>query len=282
LAHRAQALVFLGCILAVAAGVVMAVYFGSQASDGSTSAQEGAEKPTLTPAAVVVEEPLATVTPTAFVEATVVEPPPPQPSTITATPIPYVEPPVYPTPPTLEEQMARLAEDCREKGILPLTITRDDSPPYFVTPTPEPSPGQELRDNLERIPDNRKLVISEDIIAVKGFAVFPEELNDPAKFSQDNIVSGIHHIPSGVVITVDHQGRETPPSIASRSAEARESLDPARRAVVEEGTAELERVLADPATFALIVEFLAQPLDPCEVFDSYRITRPELCLTPGE
>jgi hypothetical protein len=231
--------------------------------------------PTLT---VMAERPLATATPTALVEATVVEPPLPEPSTITPRPIPYEEPPLYPTPPTLEELQARLAEDCREKGILPLTITPDDSPPYLATP--QPSPGQELRDNLNAFPANRKLVISEDIIAVKGFAVFPEEEDDPAKFSQDNIVSGIHHIPSRTSITVDRQGRETPPSLASRSADARESLDPARRVVVEEGIAELERVLADPAIFAMIVEFLAQPLDPCEVYSGLRNSLPEVCLTP--
>ena len=183
----------------------------------------------------------------------------------------------------MEEMLARLAEDCREKGIPPPPITPEiipATPPWLVTPTPQPSPGQELRAVLNAFPDNRKLVISEDIIAVKGFLVLPEEMGDPAKFSQDNIVSGIHHIPSRTSITVDRQGRETPPSLASRTADARKDLDPARRVVVEEGTAELERVLADPTIFAMIVQFLAQPLDPCEVFPELRNRLPEVCLTP--
>jgi hypothetical protein len=185
----------------------------------------------------------------------------------------------------MEEQLARLAEECLEKGILPPPITPEiipATPPWLVTPTPWLSREGELRATLNAIPANRKLVISEDIIAVKGFAVLPEEAGDPAKYSQDNIDCGIHHIPSGVVITVDHQGRETPPSMAGRSADARKSLDPERKVVVEEGTAELERVLADPATFAMIVDFLAQPLDPCEVFPGFRVAWPELCLTPEE
>jgi hypothetical protein len=244
----------------VAVGVAISVYFAGQVSDGSTAAQEQTEKPT----------------------------PPPVPTT----------PPVSPTPPLdvptptledelarMEEQLARLAEECLEKGILPPPITPEiipATPPWLVTPTPWLSREEELRATLNAIPANRKLVISEDIIAVKGFMVFPEEEDDPAKFSQNNIVSGIHHIPSGVSITVDHQGRETPASIASRSADARKSLDPERKVVVEKGIAELERVLADPATFAMIVDFLAQPLDPCEVFTGFRASRPELCLTPEE
>jgi hypothetical protein len=257
--------------LALLAGGV--AFWQTAGSDPSVPA------PTLT----VVEEPLATATPTAFVEATVVEEPLPEPSTVTPTPIPYVQPPLDVSPSTLEDELARLAEECQEKGILPPPITPEiipATPPWLVTPTPRPSPEEELRANLNAFPANRKLVISEDIIAVKGFAVLPEEEDDPAKFSQDNIVSGIHHIGSGVSITVDHQGRETPYSIASRSADARESLDPARRVVVEEGIAELERVLADPAIFAMIVEFLAQPLDPCEVYSGLRNSLPEVCLTP--
>jgi len=51
----------------VAVGVAVGVYFASQVSDGTTAAQEQAEKPTLTPAAVVVGEgtvpPALTITP---------------------------------------------------------------------------------------------------------------------------------------------------------------------------------------------------------------------------
>jgi hypothetical protein len=139
-----------------------------------------------------------------------------------------------------------------------------------------------LRATLNALPPNEKLVISEDIIIHKTFLVDPAEMLDPAKFSQDKIVAGIYHIPSRVVINLDHQGRETPASLAHRSALAEEDLDPARKVVVEEGTAELERVLADPATFAMIREFLAQPLDPCEVFPGLRIPLPEVCLTTKE
>jgi hypothetical protein len=270
----------------VAVGIAAGVYFAGQVSDGTTAAQEQNEKPTpppvpTTPPVIATPPPVPTTPPVS-----------PTPPLVPPTPIPYVEPPLDASPTNLEdelarmeEQLARLAEECLEKGILPPPITPEiipATPPWLETPTPWLSPEEELRANLNAIPANRKLVISEDIIAVKGFAVFPEDFGDPAKFSQDNIVAGIHHIPSLISVTVDHQGRVTHSIMARRNALAEKNLDPARKVVVEEGLAELERVLADPATFAMIVDFLAQPLDPCEVFGGFRIARPELCLTPEE
>ncbi|MCJ7509404.1 MAG: hypothetical protein MUP14_00745 [Dehalococcoidia bacterium] len=280
----------------VAVGVAAGVYFAGQAGDGTTAAQEGDQKPTPppipTPAAVVVEETLRPLPPVPATQPPIPTQPPvasTPPVSPTPPPVPTT-PPVSPTPPlrvpapTLEEELARLAEECLARGIPPPPIPTGPipaTPPWLETPTPWLSPEEELRANLNAFPANEKLVISEDIIAVKGFAVFPEDFGDPAKFSQDNIVVGIHHIPSLVVITVDHQGRQTPSSMARWSALAEKDLDPARKVVVEEGLAELERVLADPATFAMIVDFLAQPLDPCEVF-GFGGSRPELCLTPEQ
>jgi hypothetical protein len=102
--------------VAVAVGVAVGVYFASQISDGRTAAQEQAEKPTLTPAAVVVEEPgleedEPAVVPTAASPISLTpEPavtalpslptPPPHPPTPTATPTPtpVPEPGVCPAP----------------------------------------------------------------------------------------------------------------------------------------------------------------------------------------
>jgi hypothetical protein len=253
------------CVV-VAVGVAVAVYFASQISDGTTAAQEQAEKPTLTPAAVVVEEPLATVTPTAFVEATV------------------VEPPLDPSPTTLEdelarveEQLARLEEDCREKGILPPPITPEiipATPPWLVTPTVR-DPVKQLRDALNRASPSQKLIITEDIVVLKLFSVFPEDLDrdrfDPAKFSQDNVGYSIDHIPSLSSISLDRQGRETTRHVGTGGTLSG-----------TQGIAELERVLADPAVLAMILDFLNQPLDPCEVFPGLRNSQPEVCLTPED
>lgn len=244
-------------LLVVAAGVAVGVYFAGQVSDGTTAAQEEAEKPTLTPVAVVVEEPLATATPTPLVEATV------------------VEQPLDVSPPTLEDELARLEEECLEKGILPPTITIDDipaTPPWLVTPTVH-DPVKQLRDALNRASPSEKLVISEDIVVSKGFGVFPEDLDperfDPAKFSQDNVGYSIDHIPSLSSISLDGQGRET-----SRHVGTGGTLSGTQ------GIAELERALADPAVFAMVLDFLNQPLDPCEVFPGIRNFYPAVCLTP--
>jgi hypothetical protein len=193
-----------------------------------------------------------------------------------------VEPPLDASPPTLEdelarveEQLARLEEECLEKGILPPPITPEiipATPPWLVTPTPRPSPEEELREALNRASPGQKLIITEDIVVLKLFRVFPEDLDpdrfDPAKFGQDNIGYAIYHVPSVSGIGLDRQGREIGRNVS-----------PSGTTPGEEGLAQLENVLADPATFAMIREFLAQPLDPCEVFTGIRNFYPAVCLT---
>ncbi len=263
----------------VAVGVAVGVYFAGQVSDGSTAAQEQNEKPRATPTAVVVESPLPDLS-TATPMPTPSEEPPP----VTPPPIPYEELPLYVTPRTpeeelarVEEMLARLAEECREKGISPPPITPDDSPatpPWLVTPTVR-DPVKQLRDALNRASPSQKLVISEDIVVLKLFSVFPEDLDpdrfDPAKFGQDNIGYTVYHVSSLSGIGLDRQGREI-----------RRNVSPSGTTPGEEGLAQLENVLTDPATFAMIREFVAQPLDPCEVFSGLRNSLPEVCLTTKE
>lgn len=216
-------LMFLLVAVAVAAGV----YFAAQLGDGGTAAEEQGELATLTPAGTVAPVP----TPSPYVGAT----------------------PGIPTPPV---------EVGLPRGVPPPPVPSPPppTPPWLETPTPYPSPGEQLRAFLDRLPANRKLVISEDIVAVKGFNVWPEdfapERYDPARlFSPENVVCGIHHITGDSNIAVDWQGREI-----------RRSVGTAGSVPGAQAIAELERVLTDPALFARLVDFLKQPLDPCDIY----------------
>jgi hypothetical protein len=104
-----------------------------------------------------------------------------------------------------------------------------------------PAIAAELRANLAQIPNDKKIVISEDIIGVKGPC-------DPHDLSSA-VVLGLHHIPFGTVFGIGQDGVVTGVNIRGR---------PVNRDETSEGIKTLNQVIADPAVMDRILEFLAE------------------------
>jgi hypothetical protein len=105
-----------------------------------------------------------------------------------------------------------------------------------------PAIEAELRGNLAQIPNDKKIVLSRDIIGVKGPC-------DPHDLSSE-VWLGLHHIPSGTVFGIDPDGVVTGVEVRGQPA----SREDARG----DGVAALNQVVADEAIMDRILEFLAK------------------------
>ncbi|MBI4294984.1 MAG: hypothetical protein HY669_02310 [Chloroflexi bacterium] len=157
--------------------------------------------------------------------------------------------------PELVQRIVRLADNLPAPTGTPTPLpplpTWDPTDPKARIPfNYEAAVVAELRDHVNRIPAERKVVIDEDTVAEQGWAGFPE---DRDHFAPSKVIIGIVHIPSTSTVTLDRTGKEIRRNI--RSPGSPWTTD---EALAKEGERRINEVLADPELMQRIMALVSK------------------------